>query len=98
MSLSSEFNSWHHVRHIELEKEVVFAVLSELFWDRSGLSGQWEGIDEDIKDEIIDTCRDRVLAVFEKRRVCERTIDSQSDASLPIPQQKLGSSTQDSED
>jgi hypothetical protein len=49
-----------------IAKEIVF-VLIEDFTDRRGLRQEWENIDDDIKEEMIQTWIDIVKAKLDKR-------------------------------
>ena len=51
---------------VTIEKEIVFAILHD-FTDRRGLRQEWEQIEEDIKEEMIQTWIDIVKSKLDKR-------------------------------
>jgi hypothetical protein len=51
---------------VTIEKQIVFAILND-FTDRRGLRQEWENIDEDIKEEMIQTWIDIVKFKLDKR-------------------------------
>jgi hypothetical protein len=51
---------------VTIEKEIVFAILFD-FTDRRGLRQEWEQIDDDIKEEMIQTWIDIVKSKLDKR-------------------------------
>lgn len=48
-----------------LAKKAVKKIIEDLS-DRRGLRQAWEGIDEDIRDEIVDVWQTIIVGVFEK--------------------------------
>jgi hypothetical protein len=53
-------------KSVAIEKEIVFAILHD-FTDRRGLRQEWEQIEEDIKEEMIQTWIDIVKSKLDKR-------------------------------
>ena len=47
------------------EEEIVFKILSD-FTNRRGLSGEWDQIDDDIQEEIIETWIDNTREILNK--------------------------------
>ena len=53
-------------KSVTIEEEIVFAILHD-FTDRRGLRQEWEGIDEEIREEIIETWINIVKSKLNKR-------------------------------
>lgn len=52
--LLAEFDNYPEVAPTDPAKKILFAVLFDLF-GRSGLDHQWTGIDDEIKEELLET-------------------------------------------
>jgi hypothetical protein len=54
MALLEEFYDYYKEKPTDPAKKILFAVLNDLF-DRRGLRQEWDGFDEDIKEELLET-------------------------------------------
>ncbi len=52
MALLEEFQNYYKEKPTEPAKKILFAVLNDIF-DRRGLRQEWDGIDDDIREELL---------------------------------------------
>ena len=53
-SLLKEFQKYYEVKPTDPAKKILFAVLDDLF-GRKGLDNEWDGIDDDVREELLAT-------------------------------------------
>jgi len=51
-SLLEEFQNYNEVKPTDPAKKILFAVLDDLF-GRKGLGNEWDGIDDEIREELL---------------------------------------------